>query len=73
MNIDEVFNFMLAHSCAVDESPDGTCLFEFDLCCQHIRVYARLVRNLFDDCGNYVSSSYEVISYETFVPGERLS
>lgn len=73
MNNSDVLNFMLSNTCPTDSGTDGVRIFHFDLCCRTIIIHAKLLNNNFNECGDYINSSYEVLSYTIQPEKEVLS
>lgn len=73
MNSSDVLNTMLSNTCPTDCNSDGVRIFRFDLCCRIIVINAKLLNNNFNECGDYIGSSYEVLSYNIEPEKEMLS
>jgi hypothetical protein len=73
MNNSDVLNFMLSNTCPTNIGKDGVRTFHFDLCCRTIIIDAKLLNNNFNECGDYINTSYEVLSYDIQPEKEVLS
>jgi hypothetical protein len=73
MNNSDVLNLMLSNTCPADCTGDGVKIFHINLCCRDIVIHARLLNNNFNECGVYINSSYEVLSYNIGPEEEVLS